>query len=61
MTPGDTSQLIEMLKARAKNETRLSCADAFRIADDLGVPLAVVGRTCNELGIKVRSCQLGCF
>ncbi len=61
MTPDETSQLIQALQQRAQSETPLSCAEAFQIAHDLDVPLAVVGRTCNELGIKVRMCQLGCF
>ena len=30
----------------------------WKVAD---VPLADVGSTCNELGIKVMQCQLGCF
>jgi len=25
------------------------------------VPVAEVGRACNELGIKIVHCQLGCF
>lgn len=61
MTPDDTSQLVHTLRARAQSESPLSCAEAFQIAHDLDVPLAVVGRTCNELGIKLRMCQLGCF
>ena len=61
MTPDETSQLVQTLQERAQSETPLSCAEAFQIAHDLDVPLAVVGRTCNELGIKVRMCQLGCF
>ncbi len=61
MTPGNIPRLIETLRFRAGDEVRLSCAEAFKIARDLDVPLAVVGRTCNELGIRVASCQLGCF
>jgi len=42
-------------------EKRLPCAEAFKVARDLEVPIAEVGRACNELGIKIVHCQLGCF
>ena len=61
MTPGNIPRLIETLKAHAGDDKHIACEDAFRIARDLDVPLADVGRTCNELGIKVMQCQLGCL
>ncbi len=61
MTPGNIPRLIETLRSKAGDDLRLSCAEAFKIARDLDVPPAVVGSTCNELGIRVTSCQLGCF
>jgi hypothetical protein len=61
MTAGNIPRLIETLKAQAGEEKRIACADAFRIAHDLDVPLAEVGTVCNELGIKMVACQLGCF
>lgn len=61
MSSGNIPRLIETLKAQAGDEKRIACAAAFKIARDLDVPLAEVGRTCDELGIKVRHCQLGCF
>jgi hypothetical protein len=61
MTPGNIPRLIETLKAHAGDDKHIACEDAFRIARDLDVPLADVGRTCNELGLKVMQCQLGCF
>lgn len=61
MTPGNIPRLIETLKARTGDAKRLSCSEAFKIARDLDVPPAVVGRVCNELEIKITSCQLGCF
>ncbi len=61
MTAGNIPRLIETLKARSGDEKRLACTAAFKIARDLDVPTAEVGRTCNELGIKIVGCQLGCF
>ena len=40
---------------------KLPCATAFQIAKEYKVTPKEIGETCNKLGIKVRSCQLGCF
>jgi hypothetical protein len=61
MVSADTPRLIEALKQQAGEEKRLPCAEAFRIAHDLEVPVAQVGKTCNDIGIKIMGCQLGCF
>ena len=61
MVAGNIPRLIETLRAVAGEDKHLACADAFKIAHDLDVPLAEVGAACNELGIKVMQCQLGCF
>jgi hypothetical protein len=61
MVSGDTPHLIEALKKQAGEEKRLPCAEAFRIAHDLEVPVAQVGKACNDIGIKIMGCQLGCF
>jgi hypothetical protein len=42
-------------KAAPRNE--LSCHEARKIADDLGVEYSVVGRACNKIGIRMRQCQ----
>jgi hypothetical protein len=61
MSTGNIPRLIGALKAQAGDDKALPCGAAFKIARDLDVPLADVGRTCNELGIKIMQCQLGCF
>jgi molybdate transport system regulatory protein len=61
MIAGNIPRLIETLKTRSGDEKQLPCAAAFKIARDLDVPTAEVGRMCNELGIKIVGCQLGCF
>ena len=40
---------------------RLSCAAARKLADDLGISYKEVGAAADELGIKIKDCQLGCF
>ena len=61
MASGNIPRLIEVLKQKAGDEKRLPCAEAFRIAHDLEVPIAQVGQACNDIGIKIKGCQLGCF
>jgi hypothetical protein len=39
----------------------LRCSDAFQIADSLSASLAEIGQICNENGIRIVQCQLGCF
>ncbi len=42
-------------------DSRISCARAQGLARSLGVSYAVVGQMADELGIRVKECQLGCF
>jgi hypothetical protein len=39
----------------------LRCEDAFALAARFAVPVEALGRLCNERGIKIVHCQLGCF
>jgi len=50
---------IEVEKAAKDNV--LVCHDARALAEKLGVDYQTVGKACNEAGIKVRECELGCF
>lgn len=61
MASGNIPRLIETVQKCAGADERLACADAFRIAADLDVPVSEIGRVCNELGIRIVACQLGCF
>jgi LAO/AO transport system kinase len=40
---------------------RISCHEARGIAEDLGVTYSEVGRAANELRVKIKDCELGCF
>jgi len=40
---------------------RLDCAKAFELVEKHGVDAAKIGAVCNEEGIKIMKCQLGCF
>ena len=42
-------------------EQGLNCAAAFMIAAKHDLPINKIGELCNEMKIKIRNCQLGCF
>ena len=39
----------------------LSCTDAFKLSKEHGISAKEIGDTCNDLGIKIIDCELGCF
>jgi len=53
-------QIEECLREKAV-DSRIQCGLARRIAEDLNVPYREVGDVANGLGIKIVSCELGCF
>jgi hypothetical protein len=61
MTSASDQTLLDAVRAAAGDDERLPCTRAFALADELGVKVAEVGRACNELGVKIVGCQLGCF
>ncbi len=50
----------QLLKERAM-DGRLTCPAARQIAEELKVPYREVGKAANELKIKIKNCELGCF
>ena len=53
-------KIREEIKKKAKNN-RLPCPVARKIAQELSVSFKEVGRTADELNIKITDCELGCF
>ncbi len=45
----------------AAPDGKISCAAAWQLADELGIPRREMGDLLNELKIKIIQCQLGCF
>jgi hypothetical protein len=41
--------------------SRLPCASAWSIAENLGIAKMDVSNACEALGIKIKPCQLGAF
>lgn len=49
----------ELIKKAVNN--KITCASAWKIAEKLGIPYREAGAAADELGIKIKNCQLGCF
>ena len=53
-------KIAAAIERRAKNG-ELRCAEAFHIAEELGVAPLAVGQAANELDMRLARCQLGLF
>lgn len=47
--------------AERASDKKISCSEARNIAEEMGVPLRIIGDLCNELKIRIYACELGCF
>lgn len=56
----DKRELKKKLEELAR-DGRISCTSARKLAQDCGISVREVGRLCDELKIKIHSCELGCF
>lgn len=54
-------RIAEAIRRHLDSEGMLPCAAAFRIAEDLEVEPLEVGRTADEMKVKLNRCQLGLF
>lgn len=57
----DRQSIAQRLNELSGEDRRISCEDAWSFADENGLSKAETGALCNELGIKIFACQLGCF
>jgi len=55
-----TQAVLERSKPMNGRKT-LACAEAFRLAAELGVEAIQIGRICDQQDIRLCGCQLGCF
>jgi LAO/AO transport system kinase len=40
---------------------KISCPELRKIAEELGISYGEAGKTANDLRIKIKNCDLGCF
>jgi hypothetical protein len=52
--------VLEVAMEREGRKT-ISCARAFWLHQQQDIPLAEIGRICDENDIRICACQLGCF
>lgn len=53
-------EIENILKTRATKGI-ISCSNARKIAEEIGVHYKEIGKAANELKIKIKNCDLGCF
>jgi hypothetical protein len=61
MDQNTMQKLVAESAVEVNGRKMLSCAQAFEIHRRHSIPLADIGRVCNETGIRLCACQLGCF
>lgn len=58
---GMVTQKVEKAIRGAMEEDRITCAAAWRVAEQIGLTKMELSSACEALGIKVKKCQLGAF
>jgi LAO/AO transport system kinase len=53
-------ELFQKVRER-EEDGKITCSEARKVAEELGIPYQEVGKVCNELKIKIVACELGCF
>ena len=57
-------ELINAVLERAQvsgGSKKLTCSEAFELAQEFETEIIEIGRICNGQGIRICKCQLGCF
>lgn len=57
----NTKSISQALLEISGDDKRISCADARAFASSNSIGLAELGAMCDDLGIKIYACELGCF
>jgi hypothetical protein len=61
MNSEEYGKIIEESSMERDGRKVLPCAKAFELSEKYGIALKDIGEWCTENGIKISSCQLGCF
>jgi len=56
-----TAENLNVKIKAAAPQGKITCPQAFKVAEDLGLSRQALGELLNELRIKIIQCQLGCF
>ncbi len=55
-----SAEVLEAVKNLAA-EGKLNCPQGWALAKQLSVPVPVIGRAADIIGVKIINCSLGCF
>ncbi|MDA8234236.1 MAG: hypothetical protein M0Z31_05385 [Clostridia bacterium] len=61
MSENQINEKVLEAVSQAAEEGKISCGKAEQLAEELGVKRLVIGQACDQLKIKIKGCQLGCF
>ncbi len=53
--------LAQFCGKNRKGKPTMACKDACALAARFSMPIEAFGRLCDDRGIKIVHCQLGCF
>ncbi len=56
----DKNELIKQLLDKFPQK-RISCTDAHELARELEIEPKELGELCDEAGVRICACELGCF
>lgn len=54
-------KVLRDLIMNMQSDQRISCETAMEVAKEAEVTPTKIGRLLDEMGIKIHSCQLGCY
>ena len=57
----EVSKIVLDAVAKAAPEKRITCSECWKIVEELKVSPGEVGKAADQLEIKIRNCELGCF
>ena len=53
-------QVMTRLK-EVSREGMISCSAARQVAEEMQFPMRLIGPLCDQLKLKIKGCELGCF
>ena len=60
MTPEQEQEIRDAIR-QAAADGKVACKALLDLAAQTGAPPGEIGRLCDEMGLRIRTCQLGCF
>ena len=57
----ETERQIRQSIQQAARDGRVACKLLLELAERMESPPKRIGQFCNEMGIRISGCQLGCF